>query len=481
MRPRAPALIALAGGLAALLWSALVATPHLLGRWSPTDAIEAAFTDLRLLASGPLGPSATVVVIAIDDRTIDGIGGYPVARHRIAAIVDAAADAGARAVAVDILLVDETAPEEDAALAAALARTCAVVAAAARFGDVAGGPVPVASATLWPAPVFADSTAGMVNVVSSATGTPRHVPLAILTDRGLGTHLALRAAAAFAGTAPSLEERRVVVGDNAHALDIGLHLPVRIAGPGGTVPTVSAADLLAGEADAQVAGRLALVGFTAAAVGDTFATPFDPVTPGVEIIATAAAQLLGGDGLVRTAAIRRIDAAASAALATGGVVLVALLPLAIGVGLACGLLTLWLLVAGAAFEAGLWISMALPIAAAGPPLAAAALARHLHERRLANKALRGVTMLERFQSPALARRLAEDPGFLSRPVRRRLAILFVDLAGFTALSESHGPARTFLQGPSTPCVATVRPRRGLASSLNYMGDAPGASSPVFGR
>lgn len=479
MRLRAPAAIALVGGLAALVWSTLVATPHVLGRQSPTDAIEAAFVDLRLLAAGPIEPTAPVVVIAIDDRTLEENGGYPVPRSRLAAIVDAASRAGARALAVDILLIDETRADEDAALAEALARNSAVIAAAARFGRAAAAaPVPAAQSTLWPAPAFAGrAEIGMVNVVSSATGTPRHIPLAILTDRGLGTHLALRAAAAFNGAPPRLEERVVTVGAVALPLDIGLHLPLRIPGPGGTLPTVSAADLLSGAGGERVSGRLAVIGFTATAVGDTFATPFDPVTPGVEIIAAAASQLLGGPGLRRTDALRRIDAAASVALATGGVVLVALLPLAIGVALACGLLTLWLLVVGAAFEAGLWMSMGVPVAAAGPALAGAAVARHLHERHLAARARRGVTMLQRFQSPALARRLAEDPDFLTRPQVFRLAILFVDLAGFTGLSEVLGPERTeaLLKAFHARVADVVHAHDGVV--LNYMGDGALA---VFG-
>ena len=161
---------------------------------------------------------------------------------------------------------------------------------------------------------------------------------------------------------------------------------------------------------------------------------------------------------------------ASAALAVGGVVLVALLPLAVGVACAVGLLTLWLLAAGAAFHAGLWLSMGLPVTAAGPALAGAAVARHLHERRLAERARRGVSMLQRFQSPALARRLAEDSDYLSRPERARLAILFVDLAGFTGLSESLGPERTeaLLRTFHARVADVVHAHGGVV--LNYMGD-----------
>jgi adenylate cyclase len=50
--------------------------------------------------------------------------------------------------------------------------------------------------------------------------------------------------------------------------------------------------------------------------------------------------------------------------------------------------------------------------------------------------------LERLQSPLLARRLAEDPDFLARPVTQPGVILFFDVSGFTGFSEAIGPELT---------------------------------------
>jgi adenylate cyclase len=62
---------------------------------------------------------------------------------------------------------------------------------------------------------------------------------------------------------------------------------------------------------------------TNADVGDFFATPFDRVVPGVEIQATAIANLLADDGLVRSALVRWIDAGAAVALPCIAVILMA--------------------------------------------------------------------------------------------------------------------------------------------------------------
>ena len=51
-------------------------------------------------------------------------------------------------------------------------------------------------------------------------------------------------------------------------------------------------------------------------------------------------------------------------------------------------------------------------------------------------------MLEQFQAPAIQKWLARDPNFLAKPVLQNAAIVFVDLSGFTSLSEELGPDRT---------------------------------------
>lgn len=48
----------------------------------------------------------------------------------------------------------------------------------------------------------------------------------------------------------------------------------------------------------------------------------------------------------------------------------------------------------------------------------------------------------RFQSPAIADTLARNPRFLLEPVQQNAAIMFVDLSGFTGLSERLGAQRT---------------------------------------
>ena len=51
-------------------------------------------------------------------------------------------------------------------------------------------------------------------------------------------------------------------------------------------------------------------------------------------------------------------------------------------------------------------------------------------------------LLEQFQTPGLQEWLTRDPDFLLAPVRQNAAVVFVDLSGFTSLSETLDPDAT---------------------------------------
>lgn len=440
------AIVALAG----LGWAALLASGHLAGRATPLDRLEYASLDARTVLFGPQPSPGNVVIVAIDDATVAQEGRYPVSRTTVARIVSAIAAAGARAIALDMLFVTPSEPEADRALAAALRDSRAVVAAAATFGPsddetIAGADlalVPAGTALLGPIePVAAAAGRGVVNLATDGGGTPRFAPLLVRVGTAVEPALALSAAALGARAAPVFAPDAVSIGSNRIPLDLGRHLPLAFRGPAGTIRTVSAAGVLAG-AGATLRDKIVLVGVTATGAGDTFATPFDPVLPGVEVIGTAVAQLGGAGGLVRTEAIRRIDAALALALTAGIVLALALPRLGIGLALAAALLATWLAAVLVAFGSGLWLSVAVPLASALPSATLFLLCRSAADRRSAATLARTELALRPFQQPALAARLAREPDFLASAEEREIAIVFIDLTGFTGLSEAAGPKAT---------------------------------------
>jgi adenylate cyclase len=463
------ALVAVAG-----LWALWLSWNHLVGERTPLDRAEALFADARLLIAGRRTPPHDVVIVAIDDATVANERGYPIPRSTLARLIRTIAEAKPRAIAVDLLLVDETAPEADAALATALKMSPSVIAAAGQFDQPAGtNPfgIPRTSGVLWPAKPFEGAAKiGLANIATEASGGPRHLPLLFQTDRGLQPSFALRGAALNAGD-PDFTIDKVRIAGAPLALDLGYHLPLRFYGPRGTFETISASSLLSGPAAAPaLQGRIIVVGVTATGVGDTFATPFDPILPGVEVLATGIAQLSGGDSLVRDTTVRKVDVAATLLFTIGAALIILLVPVSAGLALVAAALGLWLVATVILFGQGYWLSAALPLAGAIPTVAAATVLRQVLDRRHSEALARAAAALRQFQSPVLADRIARNPDFLREPVNQTAAILFVDLSGFTRLSEQLGLSRTreFLMQFHTLVANKAVAHGGLVTS--FMGD-----------
>jgi adenylate cyclase len=192
----------------------------------------------------------------------------------------------------------------------------------------------------------------------------------------------------------------------------------------------------------DVRGQVVVVGATATGTGDRFATPFDRVMPGVKIFATAISNLLAGDGLVRDRVTRGTDAVIAVALPAAAMVLLALSPLWFAIALTTAAFVAWIAALVVAFNEGFWLSFAIPAAAAVSVVVTYGVGRLWVEQRAVERSASETEVLRRFQAPDLLALLARNPRLLEKPVRQQAAILFVDLSGFTGLTESLGPAWT---------------------------------------
>jgi adenylate cyclase len=122
--------------------------------------------------------------------------------------------------------------------------------------------------------------------------------------------------------------------------------------------------------------------------------------------------------------------------------MIALRRIAVGLAVLACLTAFWVLLTVLAFRQGSWLSMTIPLAALMPPAILFGAARLWLDQRSARRLRDARDTLSRFQPRALADRLARDPAFLAHPVEQDAAVLFVDLSGFTGLSERLGPGRT---------------------------------------
>ena len=475
MKSHLPRWIVALALLAGMMWAGFLAGGHLSGSASVIDRFETVLLDLRIALVGHRPPPQEIVIVAIDDRTVALTGQYPLPRSRLAALIDEIREAGASALAVDILLFGASDGAEDRSLAKAVGAIPTVIAGAGQIGEepASASFVPVIDTVLSPAPEIAQlASVGLANVVTDSGGTPRHVPLLFLTPDGLLPSFSLQALGLYMGETPSVTETGLRFGERTQSLDLGWHLPLNYYGPGGTIPTVSAASLLgAGPGtEVELKGRLVVLGVTATAIGDRFGTPFDPVMPGVEVHATALANLIDGSPLIRNPTTRMLDGAAALAITLLGMVAVIVLPLAPASIFYLLLLAGWLAISTVLFVQGYWLNGALPFAASLPPVIGLMITRQVADRYQARRLLRAREALSRFQSPLLAKRIAEDPTFLSMPKEQKAAILFIDLSGYTGLSEQLGAAKTrdFLKDFHTEVVNVVTAEDGVV--LDFMGD-----------
>lgn len=498
-------------GLAtAILAGIFLGLLHLVGnvagqRVEGLQRIEGATLDWRLSLRGPMSAPQDISIIAVDDASLTQIGRWPWPREKLAEIVDRLHEAGAKTLAIDILMPEPDTEAGDSRLAAALAKHKHNVLAMAVLFDKsaqiedkslanlalpaskrpATGALspPEAQGVLRPLPSFEQvAWVGQVNLMSDGSGTPRaHYPVFGLGDQLLPSFSLLAVAAQrdlkIADIALSLDgEMRLPLAPGgavqAVGLGPGLEIPLNYLGPSATFATYSAADLLSGNIPADaLRGRLVLLGGTATGLGDKFNTPFDPALPGVEILATAVANLQLDNYLRRSTeqiGIETVLIFGLTLLAWG----IGQLPgPRLGLGLNLVLMLSWLALSQILLVFSLrWLAVAGPVLGILSGATVSVAGRMVRERRLRREVERQRGNLARYVPPTLADTLADRQEAAFDGREQMAAILFVDLQGFTSASESRSPSETahFLKDFHAQLETVVAAHKGIVAQ--FLGD-----------
>ncbi|GLR99782.1 adenylate/guanylate cyclase domain-containing protein [Bradyrhizobium liaoningense] len=441
------------------LWGAGIFAAHANGRLRFLDRLEATLTDWRTQARGVRRPPDLVTIVAIDDTVVKRGGSYPLPRADLARVVDTIVQFKPKVIGIDLLLVDRSAAIGDATLASTLATGPMVLAAAAIFPSASEtvdpsseGPLaalPQAERFLQPLPAFAEhAEVGVVNVATGQSGSPLSVPMLFRTRDKVELSFPLRVAARALDQPLTVAPDHLMLGDRAVPTDGDLALPITYYGPRRTIRTVSAQSIFDGTLDrAAIENRIVVIGASVAGGGDFYPTPFDSLMPGVEVVSTAITHLVAGDAMVRDRRVRVADALTAILLPMLLVGLLAWRRSALGIMTAAAVMIAWAGVNLFAFTHGVWLNAATTLAAAMPPVAVFAGVQLWAGGRRTQYFAAKSRSLAQFQAPALQEWLARDPNFLSKPVRQDAAVVFVDLSGFTGLSERIDPneLRTLLK------------------------------------
>ncbi|HXA16005.1 MAG TPA: CHASE2 domain-containing protein [Thermoanaerobaculia bacterium] len=261
LRRRTALWIAAAAGVAVMLLLA----------FDLLDALELPARDAALRLLPPRAAAATAVV-AIDEQSLRAVGPWPWDRATLAAIVNRAADAGARGVVLDILLAEARPGDEQLAAAARRLPVLAVAVVDEHGRWLVPGP-PLAQAMVAAHGNFELDHDGILRRLSSTKQSG---------DRAL-TALSIDAASLITG-APT---------------PVGLSVSPSFRTRPNAVPAISASGLLHDAAlCSQLHGKLVFIGPTAYALGDRVLTPTTTrhrPDPGVTVHAAATESIIRGD------------------------------------------------------------------------------------------------------------------------------------------------------------------------------------------
>lgn len=436
----------------------------------------------------PRVPTARpVVIVDIDDASLEEHGQFPWPRTLIARLIRQIANSGSVAIGMDIVfpepdrttphrLADDLpdldielrealrkAPDHDQMLAETMARSRVVLglsaynpkrgsrrktyAPKASFATIGGDPRPYLIeypdllANIEPLETAAAGR-GMFTVLPDTDGMIRKVPVILLANGEMLPSLSLDLLRVATGKSTYII-RTGPNGIESMALS-GVQLPVDPNGylwlhysPHDPNRYVSAGDVLAGKVPPdRFAGRLVLIGTSASGLLDLRATPVDPAMPGVEIHA----QLL--EGILGNSLLKRPDYAVGSELLLGLAVGLGIIVLAPILGAATvftmGLVTAVMLVGVSWYyfsHQGLLIDVTYPLISSFLVFLTMLSVNYFREearRRQVREAF------SQYLSPDLVEQLAENPDKLVLGGEtREMSILFSDVRDFTGISESY--------------------------------------------
>lgn len=458
-----------------LLGIAIAALLTLL-RWldpQPLQELRAASLDIYQRLKPREAIETPVTVVAIDEASLRSQGQWPWPRATMAALTARLLDAGAASVSYDILFAEpdrlaSAQRDGDGAFAAAIQDKPVALAFTDTRGEGALPPVKagfavsgeeVASgvtrldAAITPLPQLTAAAAGLGHITISgqqAGTTVREVPLLLAGGGNLYPAFLLEALRLGAGASTYVVEGDPVYAGQMQSLRVAdFTAPTDergqfrfYAAPEASTPTVSAADVLSGKADpAKIEGSIVLVGVSAVGLQDIRVTPLGEAVPGVKIHAQIISQIMTGQFLNRPAWVDGAEVLAIAALS------LLLVGIATFIGPLAGLVAAgvaMVLIAGLCWylfaSQGLLIDPVSPLGGALLTVFATTAFWYIvieRERRYIRQAF------GRYVSPALLARIEQSPEALKLGgVNREITVLFMDIRGFTSLSEHLSPQDT---------------------------------------
>ncbi|GAM09475.1 adenylate cyclase 1 [Geobacter sp. OR-1] len=428
--------------------------------------------DTRLRLRGAQPPDPRVAIVAVDNRSVKDLGRWPWPRARISELVTAIISAGARVVALDMVFSEPQTPQDDQLLVRSMSASDRVIAGYFfRVEQTEPAPrslellslsrikmvrlEPGADAGTIPDFPFVELNTGLIaregqalgffNQLPDRDGVVRSTPLLCRFKGEMFPSLALMSVSAYlnapvAATIAPFGLRSLSIGGITLPAAEDGRLSLCFYGPGGTVPIYSASDLVLNKLPrGALHDRLVFLGVTETGISDLRITPFDPSFPGVEILATAASNILEQRFLIHDSRTYGIEMAAIFLLPFLQFLAIALSRRAL-FALAAFVLAEGLFLGGNFLMFSLFrfdISLFFPTLALGMTYVCSESYRSLILDRQARYLKKAFSS---YVSADLVRELVKRPEMLKLGgVSREVTVIISDMRKFSTISEKLGP------------------------------------------
>lgn len=402
------------------------------------EAFEAKTYDLRFKdLRGPIQPSPNIGIIAIDEKSIAELGRYPWSRDRYVQLLDRLSAAKAKAVIFDAFFPERESLAHDRMFGAAAKRAGNVVLGVAFDFDKSGRVTRITRSL----PEIEQGAIGVghINQQPEDDGVIRRNQLLVEMDGKQIPSLGLMAAMMALGETKFVaDDFDIAIGTHHIPVDGENRMWINYVGAPGVYPRYSFVDVLNGRIPVEeLQGKILFLGATALGIYDMRVTPFSGNTPGVELHATIADNIISGRHIRQGGIEALIDMAFIIVMGAIAFYLTTHLHLVRGIPATLLLLIGYIWLTYYLFNAGHWINMIYPIMSAVVAVLVGSGFRYLVLERSAREMR---SMFSSYLSPKLVARLEKDPEAAKiGGDNKEVTVLFTDIKGFTSFSEAHPP------------------------------------------